>query len=206
MEIEIRHCICMINFSVCQTLNITQGEEVLLLLYFNSVLGFYSIPNIMENVNYKLQNSSRMNHQRSSQYTAWKFYERNAWTSLALCNICGSLLLSFNEHFFQTEDVLEKATMTQSLWVIINSKSEEKPHNYLIISLWAWETLKKLWRQQKKCQYTFSLFSPYFKIENEIWRYSKNTKGNGKWKVLVSEIHFHLKKHFNFFSIRKLDN
>lgn len=64
MEIEIRHCICMINFSVCQTLNITQGEEVLLLLYFNSVLGFYSIPNIMENVNYKLQNSSRMNHHR----------------------------------------------------------------------------------------------------------------------------------------------
>lgn len=145
METEIRHCICMINFSVCQTLNITQGEEVLLLLYFYSVLGFYSTPNITENVNCKLQNSSRMNHCREVHNILPKNFMKEMLEphQLFTVSVDHFYCLLMNT-FIQTENILEKATMRQSLWVIINSKSEEKPHNYLMISLWARETLKKL--------------------------------------------------------------
>lgn len=54
MKIETRHSSRMINFSVCQTLSITQGEEVLSSLYFYFVPGFYSTQTVMETVNWKI--------------------------------------------------------------------------------------------------------------------------------------------------------
>lgn len=135
----------MINFSVFQTLNIIQSDEV---LYFHSISRFYSTQIIMETVNWKVA----LEWITAEELTIYcpKILSHK-WLNLTtlLLYLCITFTIFFYQHFVETENIFEKATMMLTMW--LPSQNHKKS---LTITLWllCWlERHKKWWRQQKKC-------------------------------------------------------
>lgn len=149
MKIETRHSSCMINFSVCQTLSITQGEEVLSSLYFYFVPRFYSTQTVVETVNWKIA-------------LEWIIAENFAICCLKILskkclNLTSPLqylwisFTTFLSTLFRWKMFLKRLPRD---WVSVchyqfkvRRKASQLPYDFFVVLA---DVKKKLWRQQRK--------------------------------------------------------